>query len=183
MQPGRVHGRAVPTPMARSRVSLPTSVPRLSKVSRKSSAMGRNTLKTDPRPLKDPDFVAEQQGLVADFLASRGADRGLGTKALSAPSSKEFGFIFSGLLRALDPRPRNVPHKIEDQVPNLLRRLRYPFQVSAANASFEQSDAAVVVWNDAGVPIGRCPNPPSVLLVRRTLGRRSWGACHGWSRA
>ncbi|CAD7698416.1 unnamed protein product [Ostreobium quekettii] len=125
--PARPFGRCAPTP-----TPYPSTA---AKLSRKSSAMGRGGINADPRPLKDPEFIKSQQELVMAFLESKGDIHGLSAKALCAPSGKEFRIIISALQRVLDPRCRNVPPKVEDQVPTLLRRLRYPFQVSKSALS------------------------------------------------
>lgn len=54
-------------------------------------------------------------------------------QVLSSPTTKDFNNIMLFLLRQLDPTAAKGPVKMEEEVPALYKRLRYPFQISKSN--------------------------------------------------
>jgi len=80
---------------------------------------------------------------VVDFLAMRGFGRTISfEKFLREPMTKDFYEIFKFLIAQLDPQ-LEVDGKIEDEVPQIMRRLRYPVEV---NRSKLQSICGPNTW-------------------------------------
>lgn len=52
---------------------------------------------------------------------------------LTSPTTKDFNNVMLFLLRQLDPTAAKGPVKMEEEVPALYKRLRYPFQISKSN--------------------------------------------------
>jgi kinetochore protein NDC80 len=63
------------------------------------------------------------------YLTEHHYDQPISLKTLGSPSTKDFQSIFTFLLRRLDPNFQWTG-KFEDEVPLILKRLRYPFTVS-----------------------------------------------------
>jgi kinetochore protein NDC80 len=61
-----------------------------------------------------------------DFLIKSGYDKPISQKILTAPSSKDFQMIFKFLFAKIDPTA-DFDKKFEDEVPVLLKGIRYPF--------------------------------------------------------
>lgn len=61
------------------------------------------------------------------YLATHGYDRPLSPKLLS--SNKEFGAVVAFLARLVDPGAPPLAGRVEDEVPALFKRLRYPFSI------------------------------------------------------
>jgi kinetochore protein NDC80 len=61
-----------------------------------------------------------------DFLIKTGYDKPISQKILTAPSSKDFQMIFKWSFSKIDPTA-DFDKKFEDEVPILLRGIRYPF--------------------------------------------------------
>eukprot|EP00933_Yihiella_yeosuensis_P050622 TRINITY_DN48413_c0_g1_i1.p1 TRINITY_DN48413_c0_g1~~TRINITY_DN48413_c0_g1_i1.p1 ORF type:complete len:617 (+),score=167.04 TRINITY_DN48413_c0_g1_i1:74-1924(+) len=91
----------------------------------------RNAFKSrDPRPVGDRSFAAQCARNVVDFLSSRGYSKTFShEKLLKDPSTKEFYDIFRFLIAQLDPQ-LEVDGKMEDEVPAIMRRLKYPVEVN-----------------------------------------------------
>lgn len=84
----------------------------------------------DPRPVGDRGFAVQCARNVVDFLASRGYGRTVPQeKFLRDPSTKEFYDIFKFLIAQLDPN-LEMDGRMEDEVPLIMRRLRYPVEVN-----------------------------------------------------
>jgi hypothetical protein len=61
------------------------------------------------------------------YLATHGYDRPLSPKLLS--SNKEFGAVVAFLARRIDPGAAPLTGRVEEEVPALFKRLRYPFSI------------------------------------------------------
>lgn len=84
----------------------------------------------DPRPVGDRGYAAQCARNVVDFLAIRGFPKNVSAdKLLKDPSTKEFFDIFRFLVSQLDPQ-LEVDGKMEDEVPAIMRRLKYPVEVN-----------------------------------------------------
>lgn len=96
---------------------------------RPSHLYGTSGLRTDPRPLSDRQYMQACMKSLICYLSEHHYDQPISLKTLSSPSAKDFQSIFTFLIRRLDPNFQWTT-KFEDEVPQLLKRLRYPFTVS-----------------------------------------------------
>lgn len=99
------------------------------------STLSRSGARSDPRPLSDRQYMAATIRKIIPFLIDRGYDQPLSMKILSNPSGRDFQNIFLFLLRRLDPnfqvaQRKERPIRFEEELPTLLRSLRYPFAIS-----------------------------------------------------
>jgi kinetochore protein NDC80 len=123
-------------------MSLNTDQPRLSMVNRnsidpreslnrRSSAFGKNLAGTfaggkDPRPIREKSYQLEVIKNLINFLAKSGYPHPISQKILTAPSAKDFQNIFKFLYAQLDPG-YDFGKKFEEEVPVVMKGLRYPF--------------------------------------------------------
>lgn len=84
-------------------------------------------VRQDPRALSDKAFQNSCMHKVIAYLASHGYDRALSPKLLT--TNKEFAFVVQFLFSKVDPHIK-FSGKVEDEVPVLFKRLRYPFNIS-----------------------------------------------------
>lgn len=123
-------GEAAPTnPEGRS-VSRQSLEPRES-LNRRSSAYGKGLVAgiaggKDPRPIRDKAFQLEIIKNLINFLVRAGFPYPISQKILTAPSAKDFQNIFKFLYAQLDPT-YDFGKKFEEEVPILMKGLRYPF--------------------------------------------------------
>jgi kinetochore protein NDC80 len=91
----------------------------------------------DPRPIKDKRFQQNAIQKLIQFLMSSGYPQGLSPKSFQSPSSKDFQSIFKFLYSRIDPSYNfdQQNRKFEEEVPSLLRGIRYPFadQINKSN--------------------------------------------------
>ncbi|TPX46493.1 hypothetical protein SeMB42_g03675 [Synchytrium endobioticum] len=90
------------------------------------AAAGSNAITKDPRPIRDKQWQANAVKQLLAFLLQSGYNQPISQKQLQAPSAKDFQFIFKYLLSQLDPNYA-FQKKFEDEVPAVLKGLRYPF--------------------------------------------------------
>lgn len=84
----------------------------------------------DPRPVGDRAFTAQCAKNVVELLTARGYAKTFShEKLLKDPSTKEFYDVFRFLISQLDPQ-LEVEGKMEDEVPAIMRRLKYPVEVN-----------------------------------------------------
>lgn len=84
----------------------------------------------DPRPVGDRSFASQCARNVVDLLISRGYSKTFShEKLLKDPSTKEFYDVFRFLIAQLDPQ-LEIDGKMEDEVPAIMRRLKYPVEVN-----------------------------------------------------
>lgn len=84
----------------------------------------------DPRPVGDRHFTAQCARNVVELLTARGYSKTFShEKLLKDPSTKEFYDVFRFLIAQLDPQ-LEVEGKMEDEVPAIMRRLKYPVEVN-----------------------------------------------------
>eukprot|EP00439_Symbiodinium_sp_Y106_P066506 s965_g10.t2 len=84
----------------------------------------------DPRPVGDRGFTAQCAKNVVELLSARGYSKTFShDKLLKDPSTKEFYDVFRFLIAQLDPQ-LEVEGKMEDEVPSIMRRLKYPVEVN-----------------------------------------------------
>lgn len=86
----------------------------------------------DPRPLTSKAWINESVEQLAKFLMENDYPQRITSKILLSPTGKDFQSILTFLLRLLDPSfaLSTGPGKMEDEVHNVFKSLRYPFQIS-----------------------------------------------------
>ena len=89
--------------------------------SAQSSSIGK-----DPRPVREKSFQLNCIKNLIGFLTRSGYDKPISQKILTAPSTKDFQLIFKFLYHQLDPS-YEFGKKFEEEVPGLLRGIRYPY--------------------------------------------------------
>lgn len=108
----------------------PASSRRQSILSRRSSIYSRGPVaRHDPRPTSDKAYVQQGIRTLIAYLSSHGYDGAVSPKTLASPTSKDFMRIVTFLFRRLDPNIK-FQGKMEDEVPQVFKRLQYPFQIS-----------------------------------------------------
>lgn len=87
----------------------------------------------DPRRLKDPSTRQQMSGELLQFLTHNNFEMEskhvLSNKAMTSPTQKDFNSIFQWLYNKIDPSYR-FQKSIDQEVPLLLKQLRYPFEKS-----------------------------------------------------
>ncbi|MEQ2250642.1 hypothetical protein ILYODFUR_003037 [Ilyodon furcidens] len=84
----------------------------------------------DARPLHDKSFVQQCIRQLHEFLTEQGYPGMLSAKTLQSPSTKEFVKMFEFIYCQLDPTFKMPNSKVEEEVPAMLKALRYPFVLS-----------------------------------------------------
>ncbi|KAF4084248.1 hypothetical protein AMELA_G00126520 [Ameiurus melas] len=87
----------------------------------------------DPRPLHDKTFVQQCIKELCEFLGDNGFPASISVKSLQSPSTKEFLKIFEFIYILLDPTFQMPTAKVEEEIPRILRDLRYPFPLSKSS--------------------------------------------------
>ncbi|KAL7391452.1 hypothetical protein ABVT39_009460 [Epinephelus coioides] len=87
----------------------------------------------DTRPLHDKSFVQQCIRQLHEFLTDQGYPGTLSAKTLQSPSTKEFVKVFEFIYRQLDPTFEMPNVKVEEEVPAMLKALRYPFVLSKSS--------------------------------------------------
>ncbi|KAK1755709.1 putative kinetochore protein ndc80 [Echria macrotheca] len=87
----------------------------------------------DPRPLKDRAFQGRIGQELLDYLAKNNFEMEMNHKLsdnfIRSPTQKDFNFMFQWLYRRIDPSYR-FQKNIDQEVPPLLKQLRYPYEKS-----------------------------------------------------
>ncbi|KAI9521870.1 hypothetical protein NQZ68_004025 [Dissostichus eleginoides] len=112
-------------PRRTSGVSLPRN-------SNMSGFGGSEKIK-DSRPLHDKAFVLQCTRQLHEFLTEHGYPGPLSAKTFVSPSTKEFVKVFEFVYRQIDPTFQMPNSKVEEEVPALLKTLRYPFVLSKSS--------------------------------------------------
>ena len=81
----------------------------------------------DPRNIRDRNYIEMSIRTLIKYLTESGYDRPIFPKILNAPSARDFQNIFMFLYHLIDPN-YEVTGKFEDEVPVLIRALRYEEQ-------------------------------------------------------
>ncbi|XP_034727005.1 kinetochore protein NDC80 homolog [Etheostoma cragini] len=87
----------------------------------------------DTRPLHDKSYVQQCIRQLHEFLTEHGYPGILSAKTLQSPSTKEFVKVFEFVYRQLDPTFEMPNLKVEEEVPAMLKALRYPFVLSKSS--------------------------------------------------
>jgi len=84
----------------------------------------------DPRPIGDKGFATQCARNIVELLVSHGFGKTIShEKLLKDPSTRDFFEIFRFLMGQIDPR-FEMEGKLEDEVPVIMRRLKYPVEVN-----------------------------------------------------
>lgn len=93
-----------------------------------SSRRGTMQSSKDPRPRNDKAFMAQCIKLILEYLMEEGYPEPISTKILSNPTSKDFQNIFSFIVNKI--LPFAFHKRFDEDVPFVLKFLRYPFTLS-----------------------------------------------------
>ncbi|KAH8666322.1 putative kinetochore protein NDC80 [Xylariales sp. PMI_506] len=87
----------------------------------------------DPRPLKDRSFQARIGQELLDYLVQHNFEmemkHNLSQNIMKSPTQKDFNYMFQWLYHRIDPSYR-FQKNIDQEVPPILKQLRYPFERS-----------------------------------------------------
>jgi kinetochore protein NDC80 len=87
----------------------------------------------DPRPLKDRAYQAKIGQELLDYMANNNFEMEmkhmLSQNTIRSPTQKDFNFMFQWLYHRIDPSYRFLKN-IDQEVPPILKQLRYPFEKS-----------------------------------------------------
>lgn len=87
----------------------------------------------DPRPLKDRNFQARIGQELLDYLAQNNFEmemkHPLSQNIVRSPTQKDFNYMFQWLYHRIDPS-YHFQKSIDQEVPPILRQLRYPYEKS-----------------------------------------------------
>lgn len=97
----------------------------------RSTGMGTVSRK-ETRPINDPAFKNQCIDKILDFLVQHGYEHQVNRRSLHTPSTKDFGNIFSFVYRHLDSSYVH-PSRFEEEIPKLLKLLKYPVQMSKSS--------------------------------------------------
>ena len=122
----------------------------------------------DPRDIRDRGYQQHCVRSLITFLTETGYDRTISTKILSAPTAKDFQHIFMFLYHQIDPSYEFLG-KIEDEVPVLIRGLKYPFYsdiskshlLSVGSLHAWPSILAMLTWMVELILVSICAFPSS----------------------
>ncbi|CAB1423580.1 unnamed protein product [Pleuronectes platessa] len=109
-----------------------TSGASMSRNSTMSGFGGTEKIK-DARPLHDKAYVQQCIRTLHEYLMEQGYPGTLSPKTLTSPSTKEFVKIFEFVYRQLDPTFEMPNSKVEEEVPAILKALKYPFVLSKSS--------------------------------------------------
>ncbi|KAK5987779.1 putative kinetochore protein NDC80 [Cladobotryum mycophilum] len=87
----------------------------------------------DPRPLKDRSFQARIAQELMEYMVQHNFEmemkHTISQNILKSPTQKDFNFMFQWLYHRIDPSHR-FQKNIDQEVPPILKQLRYPFERS-----------------------------------------------------
>lgn len=96
-----------------------------------ATAPPSNTIPQDPRRLRDANTRAQMGQELMEYLTQRSFEmemkHSLTHKTMSSPTQKDFNLMFQFLYHCIDPAYR-FQKNIDQEVPPLLKQLRYPFE-------------------------------------------------------
>lgn len=97
---------------------------------RRSSTYGNSSgVKTDPRPVSDKVYQQKLVRTLIQFLTEHGYQHPISPKLLTSPMAKDVTAIAQFLHSQADPHFKKFT-KLELDVPELFKNLRYPFGIS-----------------------------------------------------
>ncbi|KAF4122121.1 kinetochore protein NDC80 [Geosmithia morbida] len=87
----------------------------------------------DPRPLRDRSYQARIGQELMDYMSQNNFElemkHMLSQNVMKSPTQKDFNYMFQWLYRRIDPSHR-FQKNIDQEVPPILKQLRYPFERS-----------------------------------------------------
>jgi len=86
-------------------------------------------LRQDPRPTQDKSYIKESTKTLVQFLIDHEYEYPLTQKMLQTPTSKDITQILTFLYRQIDPNFKFVG-RFDEEVVNMFKSLKYPFQIS-----------------------------------------------------
>jgi len=98
---------------------------------RESSMYGKAGPKiiTDPRQISDKGYMIGSMNKVIKYVTSKGYNNPISTQVLTNPTSKNFMSLMEFLYLQFDPS-FSWTKKKEEEIPELFKRLKYPFPIS-----------------------------------------------------
>ena len=97
---------------------------------RRSSIFGwSQQSKADPRPLTDKQYLNDCVRTLIAYLTTHGYDSAVSPKTLTHPTCKDFVHIVTFLFKKVDSSLKIVG-KMEEEVPQIFKKLKYPFPIS-----------------------------------------------------
>jgi len=97
---------------------------------RRSSIFGwSQQSKHDPRPLTDKQYLNDCVRALISYLTTHGYDNPVSPKTLTHPTCKDFVQIVTFLFKKVDASLKIVG-KMEEEVPQIFKKLKYPFPIS-----------------------------------------------------
>lgn len=125
--------RTTPTrPGTAANNNLQPNTNRLSIESSRSSSIGGRSVRKESRPLNDPKFKSICIDKILEFLKQNGYDSQIIRRNLLTPTTKDFINVFNFIYRHLDCSYQ-LPAKFEDEIPKLLKKCKYPVQMSKSS--------------------------------------------------
>lgn len=100
------------------------------KDSKRKSTYGGSKSIIEPRPVKDKGYQTDVIHLLIEYLTENNYDRKISQQILMSPSGKDFFSICEFLFRRIDPS-FSYEKKPEEEVPQMFKSLKYPFQLSS----------------------------------------------------
>lgn len=100
------------------------------KDSKRKSTYGGSKNVQEPRPVKDKGYQTDVIHLLIEYLTENNYDRKISQQILMSPSGKDFFSICEFLFRRIDPS-FSYEKKPEEEVPQMFKSLKYPFQLSS----------------------------------------------------
>ena len=85
--------------------------------------------KADPRPLTDKQYLNDCVRTLIAYLTTHGYDSAVSPKTLTHPTCKDFVHIVTFLFKKVDSSLKIVG-KMEEEVPQIFKKLKYPFPIS-----------------------------------------------------
>lgn len=102
-----------------------------------ATAPPQSSIPTDPRRLRDPNTKAVMGQEVMEFLTQRNFEmemkHTLTHRTMTSPTQKDFNTMFQFLYHCIDPSYR-FQKSADQEVPPLLKQLRYPFEKSISKS-------------------------------------------------
>lgn len=91
-------------------------------------------VRQDPRPLHDKGFQDACARKLVAYLSKNGYNRQVSLKMLQGPPKQECMAMMHFLLQRVDPNFKlGQKEKLEDEIPAMFKRLKYPFQMSKSS--------------------------------------------------
>ncbi|CAI6081492.1 unnamed protein product [Clonostachys chloroleuca] len=113
---------------SRPSAAAPTSSQSVFQVTPQAAGVPR-----DPRPLRDRSFQARIAQELVEYMAQHNFElemnHVLSQNAMKSPTQKDFNYMFQWLYHRIDPSHR-FQKNIDQEVPPILKQLRYPFEKS-----------------------------------------------------